>query len=105
MSALTSGETCGTSPRPFPRDGGCKAKHVHGRVAALCMTCGREPLGGEQMDAALRRGPDNVAVCDNWVAHGVTVRPVYGPVYPAASRPLEHTCNRTPDDGKPTCRP
>jgi hypothetical protein len=76
----------GKAPAPiaFDLQGGCPGHYsaVQGRTAAMCLTCARLPIGGEQMAPAWRSEAGQ-AECDKWVGHGVTVRALGADGHPA----------------------
>jgi hypothetical protein len=65
-------------------EGGCPGHRRVGRVCALCLTCARLPVGSQQVQGCVKRGPDGEDSCDLWIAHGAqTVRPIPVERHPA----------------------
>lgn len=91
----TDGDGKAPPPLVFDLQGGCPGHYsaLHNRVAALCLTCARQPVGGEQIAPAWRREGGDVW-CPNWVPHAVSVRPTEPGGHPtviggASHKPLQ----------------
>jgi len=54
-------------------EGGCPGHYRLARLCALCLTCARLPVGGEQVQGTVLRGADGEDSCKLWIAHGANV--------------------------------